>query len=104
MLAFIPSDFGAFLLVTVGLGGGAAWLAGRAIAQTWRPLWQALLYMLILGAAVRFIHFALFDGALLSLPAYAVDTAVAMALAGQGFRLTRARQMAHQYGFLDRRT
>ena len=31
-------DFlGAFLLVTIALGGGAAWIAGQTIAQTWRP-------------------------------------------------------------------
>ena len=39
---------------------GAAWLAGRAIAQTWRPWWSAVAYMLILGLAVRFFHYALF--------------------------------------------
>ena len=38
--------------------------------------------MLVLGAAVRFIHFALFDGTLLSLPFYAIDTAVAMVFGG----------------------
>ena len=64
-------SFGVFLLVTVILGGGAAMLAGRAIAQTWRPWWQIVAYMLILGAAVRFIHFALFGGTLLSLHYYA---------------------------------
>ena len=36
--------------------------------------------MLILGVAVRFIHFALFDGTLLSLHYYVVDTVVCMAL------------------------
>jgi hypothetical protein len=97
---FLPDNIGAFLLVTVVLGGGAAWLAGRALAQTWRPWWQGIVYMLVLGAAVRFIHFALFDGTLLSLPGYAVDTAVAMVFAGLGFRITRAQQMARQYGFL----
>ena len=50
------------------IGGGAAWLAGRAIAQTWRPFWQVVVYMLLLGAAVRFVHFALFEADLLSLP------------------------------------
>ncbi len=100
MLDFLPDNAGPFLLVTVVLGGGAAWQAGRAIAQTWRPWWQAVLYMFILGAAVRFIHFALFDGTLLSLPAYALDTAVAMGCAALGFRTARARQMARQYGFL----
>ena len=97
---FIADNAGPFLLVTVVLGGGAAWLAGRAVAQTWRPWWQGMLYMFMLGAAVRFIHFALFDGTLPSLPAYGLDTAVAIAFRGRGFRVTRARQMARQYGFL----
>lgn len=95
---------GSFLLVTVVLGGGAAWRAGCAIAQTWRPWWQAVLYMFILGAAVRFIHFALFDGTLLSLPAYGLDTAVAIGFATLAFRITRGRQMARQYGFLGKLT
>jgi hypothetical protein len=58
-------------LVTVALGSGAAWQAARAIAQTWRPWWQAVLYMFMLGAALRLIQFALFDRP--SLAAY--DTA-----------------------------
>jgi hypothetical protein len=102
MLDLLPDNAGPFLLVTVILGGGAAWQAGRAIAQTWRPWWQVVVYMLILGAAVRFIHYALFDGALLSLPAYSLDTAVAIGCAALGFRTARARQMARQYGFLGR--
>jgi hypothetical protein len=95
------NSFGVFLLVTVLLGGGAAALAGRAIAQTWRPAPYLIAYMMVLGAAVRFIHFALFDGALLSLQYYAADTAVAIACAGAGFLVTRKRQMARQYGFLN---
>ncbi len=94
---------GSFLLVTVVLGGGAAWLAGRAIAQTWRPWWSVVAYMLILGLAVRFIHYALFSGTLLSLQFYAVDAAVAILFAGLGFRVTRRQQMARQYAFLDTR-
>jgi len=57
---------GVFLLVTVTLGGGAAALAGRAIAMTWRPWWQVIAYGFILGFAVRFIHFSVFDGTLAS--------------------------------------
>ena len=44
-----------FLLVTVIMGGWAAWMTGRAIAITWRPFWNLLLYLLILGAA-RAVH------------------------------------------------
>ena len=54
------------VLVTGVIGGGAACLAGRAIAQTWRPFWHVVAYMLLLGAAVRFVHFALFEATLLS--------------------------------------
>src|ERR1700730_9585735 len=96
-LAFDP---GPFLLVTVVLGGGAAIIAGRAVAQTWRPWWQGVVYMLILGAAVRFMHYALFDGAIDSIPAYALDTAVAIGFFGAGSPALRARQMARQYVFL----
>jgi len=99
-LLYENGDLASFLLVTVALGGGAAWLAGRAIAQTWRPAWSVVAYMLILALAVRFIHFALFDGTLLSPHYYAVDAAVAISVAGLGFRVTRRQQMARQYGFL----
>ena len=100
-LLYEGDHLGSFLLATVLLGGGAAWLAGRAIAQTWRPWWNVIAYMLILGLAVRFIHFALFDGTLLSFHFYAVDAGVAMLFAGLAFRTTRRSQMARQYAFLD---
>ena len=94
-------SFGIFLLVTVILGGGAAVLAGRAIALTWRPWWQIVAYMLILGAAVRFIHFALFDGTLLSLHYYVVDSVVCLAFGFVGFQAARAAQMVRQYRWIN---
>src|SRR5690349_16360893 len=92
------------ILVTGVIGGGAAFLAGRAIAQTWRPFWSVLVYMVMLGAAVRFVHFALFEATLLSLPSYAVDTAYLVAIGALAWRLTRAAQMATQYYWLYERT
>ena len=102
-ILFEEQSFGVFVLVTVILGGGAAWLAGRAIAATWRPWWQVVAYMLVLGAAVRFFHFALFDGTLISLHYYLVDSAVCMALGLLGFRATRAGQMTTQYRWINGR-
>jgi hypothetical protein len=89
-----------FILVTVILGGGASVLAGRAIAMTWRPWWQVVVYMLILGLAVRFIHFSLFGGTLLSLHYYLVDSAFCMAFGFLGFRKTRILQMVQHYRWL----
>jgi hypothetical protein len=97
-------SFGIFLLVTIAMGGGAAWLSGRAIAATWRPWWHIVAYMLILAAAIRFFHFALFEGTLLSPHYYLVDTAFCMLFGFLGFRVTRARQMATRYRFLNERT
>jgi hypothetical protein len=94
-------SFGVFLLVSVVLGGGAAALAGRAIAATWRSPWQVASYMLILGLAVRFIHYALFGGTLLSPHYYVVDTLVCLAAGYVGFRFQRARQMVTLYRWLN---
>ena len=55
----------AFLLVTVVAGGGAAFMIGRAAAKTWKPFWQAVIYVMILSAAIRFLHWGLFAGATL---------------------------------------
>jgi len=92
------------ILVTGIIGGGAAFLAGRAIAQTWRPFWSVVVYMAMLGAAVRFVHFALFEATLLSPPSYAVDTAYLILIGALAWRLTRATQMATQYYWLYART
>jgi len=92
-----------FVLVTGGIGGTAACLAGRACAATWRPRWQMTLYMLILAFAVRFIHFAVFDAKLLSLHYYLVDAAVCLLFGWLGFRLMRARQMATSYSWINER-
>ena len=97
---FEEGSFGVFLLVTIVLGGGAATLAGRAVAATWRPWRQVVAYSLILGLAVRFIHFSLFGGTLLSLHYYLVDSAFCMAFAGFGFRMARAAQMVEHYHWL----
>ncbi len=93
----------AFLLVTVFLGGGAAYLTGRATAIVWNPLPLLVFYILLLDSAVRFIHYSLFGGTLLSLHYYAVDLVVLLILAWLGFRLTRSAQMAGQYGWLYQR-
>jgi hypothetical protein len=97
---FEEDSFGVFLLVTIALGGGAGWQTGRAAARTWRPVWHVVAYCLLLGFAVRFIHYALFDGTLLSAHFYAVDAVICVLFGIAGFRATRARQMVKQYGWI----
>ncbi len=101
----------AFLLITVIAGGGAAFMIGRAAAKGWKPFWQAALYVMLLGVAIRFFHWGLFAGAMLaswraaqgslySLHYYAADTIILMVFAALGFRLYRRAQMLRQYGWI----
>jgi len=89
-----------FLLITVFLGGGAAYLTGRALANTWRPPIQVVGYMVLLTFAVRFIHFAMFEGTLSSVRFALIDFTILLVLALLGFRITRAGQMTGQYHWL----
>ena len=54
----------------------------------------------LLGAAARFIHFALFHGELLSAPSYACDTLILFIVGLLAWRATRASQMVRQYPWL----
>ena len=93
-----------FMLVTVALGGWAAWMTGRAIAFAWHPPWLAVLAAVPLAAAVRFIHYALFGGTLLSWRYALVDFAVVAASAILAHRHARTGQMTRQYRWLYERT
>jgi hypothetical protein len=87
-----------FVLMTV-LGGAAAAASGRALAKTWSPAWVILPYMAVLSAAVRFLHFALFQEELLSIHYYLVTLVVMLAIAWISYRSMRAAQMATQYSW-----
>jgi hypothetical protein len=92
-----------FLLFTAMLMGGAGYMAGQALATTWRPVWQVIAYSLLLGAVDRFLVFALFNGSLLSVGGYVLDTAVIAAISLCGYRLARVRRMIGQYPWLYER-
>jgi hypothetical protein len=95
MQALLGNSPGVYLGLTVCLMGFAAFMAGQATAVTWKPAWHAL--------ADRFLAFALFEGSLLSLPAYLIDTATLAAIALLAWRLGRARKMVSQYPWLYER-
>ena len=100
-----------FLLVTVFLGGGGAWVTGRVVARAWEPWWQLAVYVVLLAIAVRFLHFSLFGGSFFlpldnfstAFQYFIVDFVVLMVLAVLGRQITRSGQMSTQYRFLYRR-
>ena len=97
---FHEAGLGAFLVLTVAIGGGMAFSAGGAVARGWDSIRMLVFYTLLLTLAERFLQFALFDGTLLSIPFLLVDFAILLAFALAGFKLARRSQMARQYGFL----
>lgn len=96
-----PNGFWIFLLISVVMGAGTSYISGRAVAATWRPFWHAVWYALVLGLAVRFIHFALYQEVMLSAKNYTIDCAILLVATAAGFRMTRNRQMHDQYGVLS---
>ena len=93
-----------FLVLTVIIGGAGAFLSGRGLARGWKPFWRVFFYVALLAAAVRFFHYALFDGTLTSLYYYLVTYAILVVAALLGFRAMRTTQMVMQYRWLYERT
>ena len=93
-----------FIGLTLGLFGGCAFMTGQALATTWRNWWHCIPYALMLGAADRFLGYALFDGPLLSLPGWMLDSLTLSVVALLAWRLTMARRMTDQYPWLYVRT
>ena len=96
-------SFWEFFFITFLLGGWAAWMTGRACAQTWRSVPILTVYLLLLGVAVRFIHHALFNGTMFSVHFYIVDTVILLVIGLVGYRYMRTNQMVTQYSWLYER-
>jgi hypothetical protein len=104
MSFFTEGSIGVFILLSVVLGGGAAFMAGRSLAKDWRSLPSLMVFMLPLGAGVRFLHFALFQHPLFSLTHFISTTLILMGFAFFGYRLKRVNQMTTQYPWLYERS
>ncbi|WP_322100034.1 DUF6867 family protein [Geminicoccus roseus] len=96
-------SLGVFIGLTLVLAGSAAMSMGQAIAQTWRPLWQIVPYGLLLGAANRFLSYALFEEELLHVTGFLVCSAILIALAFLAYRIARTNKMVAQYPWLYER-
>lgn len=102
-ILYEEGSFGIFLLVTIIIGGGAAWLSGRAVARAWQSRRRLVVFMLFLTFAVRFLHYALFEGHILTFHYYLVDAVVVLVLGLLGFQFQRAEQMSRQYRWIYER-
>lgn len=93
-----------YLFLTAILGGGAAIMMGRNFATNWRSTAQVVLAGIGLAVGVRFLHFALFEQPLLTLPGFLLDAMVVIFFGLLGHRWRRTEQMTAQYYWLYERT
>lgn len=100
MSIIVEQRFGIFLVLTIIMGGGAAFLAGRGLATKWRPVWMAVLAMVPLTLGLRFLHYALFQADLTSLHYLISDFLILLAFCLLGYRTTIASKMVRQYPWI----
>jgi hypothetical protein len=103
MSEFLGAEIPVFIGVMIVLAGGCGFLMGQAIAGSWRPYWQVVLYSAMLAAAGRFLEFALFSGQLFALTPFLAGYVAVLVLASLGYRLTLADLMVRQYPWLYER-
>ncbi|UIK04079.1 DUF6867 family protein [Neorhizobium galegae] len=100
---FFESDSGVryllrFLVLIIGFW--TAWRSGKAAAEGWNGYATVVVYTLLLGVAMRFLHYALFQGPFISPFYYIIDVAILLVFSSAGFRIRRTRQMVQNYYWL----
>ena len=104
MTGVVGTTLGVWIGITLVIMGFAAFMTGHALANTWRPRWQVVVYCLLLGLVDRFLIWALFRGEPWLVTGYAIDAAYLVGLGFLSYRLTEARKMVTQYPWLYERT
>jgi hypothetical protein len=89
-----------FVLVTIIMGGWAAWMTGKACASTWSRYPTLFIYLTILTAGVRFLHQAPFGGDMFSPHFFVVDFIYIQLVGLLSYRLKLASQMVSRYGWM----
>ncbi len=104
MEEILGSRYPVFVGLTVVIMGAIAFMTGRAVAATWRPVWQAVLYCFLLGLLDRFLTWGLFGGRGLLVSGFIIDTAVLIGIGLIAYRLSFVTKMVTQYPWLFERT
>jgi hypothetical protein len=101
-----------FIGLTIVLFGGASFMMGQALGETWRPAWQNVVYGLLLTVAERLADNFLFAARIIPLSftdvgpmiGYASHAIVLISIALAAYRMTQARKMVSQYPWLYARS
>lgn len=86
------------------IGFWTAWRAGRAVAENWQEYPVVIVYTLLLGFVMRFLHYSLFNGPFVSPFYYVIDVVLLLVFSTIGFRMRRTAQMTDKYYWLYEKT
>lgn len=92
-----------FLVLTLVMFGGAGFMMGQAVANTWRPVWQVVPYGILLALFERFLAWSLLDADFGNLLGLAISALVIVGLAYLAWRLTLSHKMVTQYPWMYER-
>jgi hypothetical protein len=97
-----------FIGITLVLMGGGAVMVGQVSSATWRPLWQVVLYSVLLGFSARFLSLALcYSDSFFSPSGWAygsvVDSVFLVIYGLIPYRIARVGCMAAQYPWICQR-
>lgn len=86
--------------IVVALGFWTAWRTGKSVADGWDNYPRVVIYTLLLGVVLRFLHHALFAGPMLSGFYYVMDVVMLLIVSSASFRIRRTSQMVNNYYWL----
>ena len=86
-----------FLLMTLTLFGWCSYQLGKAMANTWQPIYLMIFYILLLTAFDRFLLFALFEQELLSVLMFLIDFITLSLISLISYRIAKINYMVSQY-------
>ena len=79
---FLGTTGSVFFFLTVLFFGGAAFLTGQALANSWNQAWKAIPYSMLLSLGDRFLVYNMFDGTFFTWFSYIVFDDSIHAIAG----------------------
>jgi signal transduction histidine kinase len=105
LAAFLYQESGPwpFLILTIGLGGWSARIAGRSLANSWQNMGFLPFLILPLAASIRFLHYALYGAILFSSSYFLVDYGFILIFAAWGYFTRRSELMNGLYPWAFRR-
>jgi len=108
MIPVLGATLTDFIGITIVLMGFTAWMTGKGLAKTWKPMWQLLPYSMLLGFADRFLTWGLFNeenSEILWLASgYLIDTTIIATVTFLAYRFTQTSKMVSQYPWLYERS